>query len=61
MKLSNQAKWYFYGSWPVFAKAPVGYKDPEPKAMQELVDAGLAERVGKYWKLTAIGIQEAAK
>lgn len=41
--MTNQAKWYLNGPWPI----GVGVKfhlDPEPKAMQELIDTDLAVR-----------------
>jgi hypothetical protein len=57
MKLSNQALWYLAGNFPVYVKPAVGHAAPEPKAMQELVDAGICTLVkgimgGDYWTLT---------
>jgi len=38
--MTNQAKWYFNGPWPI----QTGIKfqlEPEPKTMQELINLGL--------------------
>ena len=64
--LSNQAQWYFNGNFPVYRKPPVGHAAPEPKAMQELVDAGLVFFqddfiLGAAWFLTEEGCQEKYK
>jgi hypothetical protein len=61
--LSEQAKWYLRGNFPVYERPAVGHAAPEPKAMQELVRAGLAFftnifPVGNCWLLTDAGNQE---
>jgi hypothetical protein len=52
-KLPNQALRYFRGQWPIYNPAP------EPKALQELMDAGLIQECndfkGKRWVLTRLG------
>ena len=64
MQLSGQAQWYLRGSFPVYERKAVGERfSVEPKAMQELVDKGLAVRkehplLGWYWSLTAAGSLE---
>ena len=60
--LSNQAKWYLGGNYPVYLQPAVGHAKPEPKAMQELVDNGLAfftkhPLLGDFWLLTQAGEQ----
>ena len=63
MNLSGQATWYLRGSFPVYERPCVGHASVEPKAMQELVDKGLAvfqkhPLLGNYWGLTAAGSTE---
>lgn len=65
MKLSGQAQWYLAGKFPVYVKPAYGQKAPEPKAMQELVNAGFAtfehEPIGDCWMLTEAGINAKTK
>lgn len=58
LDLSSQAKWYLRGPWPIYRHT---HADPEPKAMEELCDKGLAKTkvnplTGIYWTITVEGI-----
>lgn len=57
MQISNQARWYLNGRWPVSSEIVQGNRKVEEKAMQELVDAGFATKI-TYWHLTAKGVEE---
>ena len=65
--LSNQAKWYFNGNFPVYERPAIGHAKVEPTAMQELVNAGLCffvqthSLLGAMWGLTEKGKAEKAK
>lgn len=60
IELSNQAKWYLSGQFPLY-EILYGHSKPEPKAMQELVDQGLIVKCtdsitgNPYWSLTKLG------
>lgn len=58
--LTNQAKWYLGGPFPVFEKPAVGYARVDPMAMQELVDKGLCEYRPSVAGLSAMWIRTEA-
>lgn len=57
IQLSEQAKWYLRGEWPIYVNEN---PKPEPKALQELASKGIIIELkdllkNKCWHLTEFG------
>lgn len=55
INLSEQAKWYLRGNWPIY---PNEKPKPEPTAINELIKHGMVietKNIISYWNLTDFG------